>query len=380
MKKISVLFFFLVLASNLFSQEKFTLPVDHKPAYIARHFNDIMKNEGKNFGRRYGDVPEQRWMVTLPKPICTRPTVYYNYVVAPSFSQTAHAIVNETGVIYNRSNNLGSTCLFIYISDLVNIQTFGLNGRYYSYRIDIAGRSINGSVRNGIVGIYHEGQFAYFTKAIKHPAKMAIHSGKMVSEPDTDLPAGVSAVLCKAGSNFWLGLENGQIHSFSSELTKSPTFITLEKTYANSLAGDHENLYVTTADKQLIAFNGSTGKELWRKELRGLCYDRLVVDGDRLYVNARNFYVINATTGETLFEKGNLDAEGFGRTAPVITKNRIYTCDRKGFLHIFDKTTFEQYQVINLDEEVLVDFLFYENSIYIGTMQSKFYRLDVSFY
>lgn len=370
----------LLITSSLFSQEKNSMPNDQKPAYVIRYFADIIKKEGKDFGLRYSPIPEQLWVVKLPKPICTKPAIYNEFLVAPAFSQKAHVIRYETGKVASRTNHLGGACIGIFIGNFINIQTFCTTGRYYSYRINMEGRPVDVSVKNGIVGVLYDGEYGYTTKESKYPGRISTRFGKDNLDPETDLPAKVSAVLCKAGPEFWLGLENGQLLSFNNELTKNPTFITLDKTYANSLAGDYQNIYVTTADKKLIAFQRSTGKEIWRKELKGLCYDRLVVEGERLYVCAKNFYVVNRMTGEFLMEKENIEAEGFGRTAPVITDNRIYVCDRKGYLFIFDKETFQQYQAINLDEDVLIDFLYHENSIYIGTVQSKLYRLDVSLY
>lgn len=72
--------------------------------------------------------------------------------------------------------------------------------------------------------------------------------------------------------------------------------------------------------------------------------------------------------------------EGFGRTKPFLTKDRIYVCDRVGNFYIFEKESKKFLQAINLNADVMIDFIVIEKMLIIGTTKAHILGVDLGLY
>jgi len=98
------------------------------------------------------------------------------------------------------------------------------------------------------------------------------------------------------------------------------------------------NIYIATA-KGVIALNAETGELVWRFDTElPLGHTPTVVDGN-LYIGGydRNFYAINALTGQSVWTFSGAGA-GYS-VSPLVVNSTVYAGNRDGYFYALDTAT-----------------------------------------
>lgn len=225
------------------------------------------------------------------------------------------------------------------------------------------------------------GAGSIITRRDNYPVMIDSKEDKILAQPNRAWPGGeATAPLINAGAAFWIGTSKSELVSFDTNLTTVLSVIKLEKSYATALGSENSLLFALTESKELMAYDTTNNTLKWKINVAGYGVNSMVCEGGYIYLNAGSFYVIDNQDGKILLERKSMSFEGFMRTKPLITKDRIFSCDSEGNMYIFNKKDYAMIQAINLEEDVMVNFYYQDKVLYVATIAGYLYALDVSLY
>lgn len=385
------LFFLFSFALLSFSnaQEKVAPVVDKKldPLYFHSNFQNILSARRPQFRTaRKGEVPELIWKIKTNGTVTSPITMFENKLLIGTSMNNIYYIHLEKGEVDKTVASAGGMLAWTGIRNNRFIIGMTWVGTVVSYPFDWPKHqktSYGGWKSNTVtpLGALNWIDGCIVTRRKEFPVLLELTEGTVVSSPSAAWNHGeATAPLIDSGKLLWLATSKGEVLAIDQKLTTVLSTIRLPSSYATALAYESNTLFALTANKELFAYDLSSNTLKWQMKVSGNGVDSMVCESGILYVNAGDFYAIDIQEGKALLEQPTLSFEKFMRTKPVLTKNRIYSCDSEGNIFIYDKKTYKLLQVINLDEDVMINFMVNEDVLYISTIVPHLYALDVSLY
>jgi outer membrane protein assembly factor BamB len=118
------------------------------------------------------------------------------------------------------------------------------------------------------------------------------------------------------------------------------------------LAFDGTNLFVTAGHKEIMAFNASTGKELWRRALSGVLRNPPLVSHNTIFALTidSKLYAISSENGNIIWSyEGVQDSIGIINNINIITSSNLVISPFGSELYAFNIDTGEQVWQTNLE-------------------------------
>ena len=357
------------------------------PFYFHRNWQDIQGKRKPQFRLRKGNVPEQIWRINTNGIVSVTPFVIDSHLLIGTLNGFVNYVNLKTGAVDPKSFSAGNILTWMSTRNDNSIIAMTLVGNVVNFfkGWESAGKTAYGANKNdqsSPIGAISWGAGCVVARRDNFPIMLELKDCKVVSEYKTKLwvyGQATAPLMCN-DSAFWLATSKGDLISFNLTLSVINSTIKLQKSFATALAFEGNIIYVLTADKELLAYDSSTNILKWKTTLEGKGIDSIVCEKGKLYVNAGSFYVVNCEDGKILLEQKTRAFEKFMRTKPVITNKRIYSCDSEGNIYIINKNDYKVLQVINLEEDVMVGFLYQDDVLYIPTIAGFLYAIDVSAY
>jgi outer membrane protein assembly factor BamB len=389
MKTFLICIFGFVFLSFANAQEKVVPVVDKKldPLYFHINFQEIISTRKPLFRTaRKGEVPELIWKIKTNGSVTSPITMFGTRLLIGTSVGNIYYIHIKKGEVDKIVGAAGGMLAWTGIRNNHSIIGMTWVGTVVSYPIDWPNHmktSYGGWKSNDVrpLGALYWPDGAIVTRRKEFPVLLELTEGTVVASPSNAWTHGeATAPVIDSGKFVWLATSKSELLAIDQKLTTVVSTIRLPSSYATAMAYENNNLYVLTANKEIFAYDLTTNTQKWNIKVSGNGVDSMVCENGLLYANAGSFYVIDTQKGKVLLEQATLSYENFMRTKPVLTKDRIYTCDSEGHIFIFNKKTIKLNQVINLDEDVMVNFMVDENVLYIATIIGNLYALDVSLY
>lgn len=370
-------------------QDKAAPVVDKKldPLYFHINFRDILASRKPQFRTaRKGEVPELIWKIKTNGTVTAPITMFENRLLIGTSMNNIYYVDMKKGEIDKTVGSGGAMLAWTSIRNNRYIIGMTWVGTVVSYPINWPTHvktSYGGWKSNTVhpLGALNWPDGAIVTRRNDYPVLLELTEGTVVATPSLAWTHGeATAPLVDSGKLLWLATSKGDLLGIDQKLTTVLSTIRLPSSYATALAYENNVLYALTANKDLFAYDLSSNILKWQKQVSGNGVDSMVCENGILYANAGDFYAIDSQDGKVLIEQPTLSFERFMRTKPVLTQNRIYSCDSEGHIFIFDKKTYKLLQVINLDEDVAINFMVNEEVLYISTIVPHLYAIDVSLY
>lgn len=403
MKSLKIIFIFIAFCSLIVAQEKTeksdkpekqVVPekidekVDKKldPLYLAINFDDIISKRRIEFRKRKGNVPEQLWKIKTNGVVTVPPIMFETKLLVGTSTGTFNYLDFKTGEADKKSCAAGGLLVWSAIQNNNRVAGMTWVGTVVSFAKDwehfmVTNFSAYKSKDVRPLGALVWGAGCIVTRRDNFPVMIDSKEDKIISQPSRTWANGeATAPLINSGSAFWIATSKGELISFDINLANILSVIRLGKSYATALASDGVLIYALTASKELIAYDIATSLLKWKQNVSGNGVNSMVCEGGFLYVNAGSFYVINGDDGKVLLERKSLAFENFMRTKPLLTGKKIFTCDSEGNIFIFNKKDLKFIHAINLDEDVMVDFFYLDQVLFVPTIAGFLYAIDVSLY
>lgn len=356
------------------------------PLFYHINYTEIHSKRRPLLRVRKEKIPEVIWKVRPNGFVTTQPLLYVGRLVVGTSTGMFQYINMETGEIdkvncsagsliaYSGLRNDGSVLGMTWVGTTIN---FTSAWEANAYRSSLGFKN----TETPPVGCLAWMGGCIVSQRNDFPVMIEMKEGKAVSDTHRTWKNGeITSPIIEGEGVFWLATSKGELLSFDINLSKITSTIRLEKSYATALVAQNKTIYALSAAKELFAFDSGTNLLKWKITVDGCGVNSMICDKEIIYLNAGNFYIINALDGKILFEQKTLSYERFMRTKPFVTNKRIYTCDSEGNLFIYDKNDYKLIQMINLDEDVFIDFICFKNVIFIPTISGNLYALDVSLY
>jgi eukaryotic-like serine/threonine-protein kinase len=185
----------------------------------------------------------------------------------------------------------------------------------------------------------------------------------------------------------YIGGNDGKVYAFDAKtgtLLWANPFVTGNKIWATPVVRD-DTLYIGSYDKSLYAINLADGTEKWHFPTQGAIMNTPVVQNGIVYFGSfdRYFYAVNADTG-TLLWKSTTQAANWFWANPVSGNNVIYAPNIDGNIYVFDMTSGNTINTINLDQSISSTPVIVGNKLIVasenGKSLSKLWAIDTNTY
>lgn len=400
MKSICFLILIFILFPILSSQEKTDKsekpPVPTKvedkvnpkldPIYFAANYDDVLSKRKPMFRLRKGDVPEQIWRIKTNGTVMSAPILFESKLLIGTSMGGLYCLDFKSGEADKKFCNAQGMVVWTAVQNNNRATAMTWVGTVVSYAKDWEHFmqtcfSAYKSKEIRPLGALVWGAGSIITRRDNYPVMIDSKEDKILAQPNRAWPGGeATAPLINAGAAFWIGTSKSELVSFDTNLTTVLSVIKLEKSYATALGSENSLLFALTESKELMAYDTTNNTLKWKINVAGYGVNSMVCEGGYIYLNAGSFYVIDNQDGKILLERKSMSFEGFMRTKPLITKDRIFSCDSEGNMYIFNKKDYAMIQAINLEEDVMVNFYYQDKVLYVATIAGYLYALDVSLY
>lgn len=356
------------------------------PMYFVINRNDIIAKRSGALRQRKGDVPEQLWKIKTDGVVTAPPIALFDRIVLGTSMGRGYYVDKNTGK--QVGNSAGSGAPIIYLGMYANdrymsvtwVGTVGMVTMEWEHLAQSAIGAYKGNSIHPLGGLFWM-RGCIVTQRDELPVLVDVKDGKVSGKLSNKWENGEATTpTLFMNDAFCLGTSRGDLLIIDGRFTKIQSMVRVKKSYATALAYENNHVYALTAEGELYAFDYVSGIQQWVVQLAEAGVDSMICDNGQIFVNAGKFYVIKADTGRILEDRDTLAHEKFKRTKPIVTKDRIFTCDSDGTIFIFNRQNFKLIQAINLEEDVMVNFAYLENVLYVPTIFGNLYAIDTSWY
>ncbi|PCJ59740.1 MAG: hypothetical protein COA79_10060 [Planctomycetota bacterium] len=362
----------------------YVVPREEKLNYYQYHYDEVYKSRAGKYRKPAFATPEIIWVKRKLGTMTAQPFGAIDHVIVGTNTKRLYYLDPKTGDSSSFSVKVKGTPFWIGNNDEMSTLSTNRIGFLFSYvksnlKWQYRVKAFNHREQLW-AGSLAWGAGVYISFLNHYPVFVDCNKKRVINKKSGKLDAELTVPMAVIGTDVILCTADGRISAYDKGFSRVRYYYKLPTSYATAMIVEKQYLYVASADKMFRKVEFKKKKVIWEVELDGKSFNSIVKKGSEIFVPAGSFYIFNDKDGRKLFKRPTIGLEGFGRTKPLITKDRIYVCDRIGNFFIFEKKTKAFMQVINLNADVMMDFFVMDKILIIGTTKAHILGVDLGLY